>query len=327
MNVEELWMSRAIQLAALGLGKVHPNPLVGAVIVYNDHIIGEGFHQQYGTPHAEINAIHKVLDKELLKKSTLYVNLEPCSHIGKNPPCAFSIIDNNIPKVVVGMRDPNPKVNGRGIELLKNNGIEVVEDVLNAECLILNKRFITFHAKKRPYIFLKWAQTKNGLIDIIHRLNVKNSTTTNWITNDSVRVWTHKQRNEEQAILIGYNTYINDNPQLSNRFYGSNQPKRFLLCDTQIQPKIEQSFSILSRNIEEIVDNLYQKNIQSLIVEGGQKTLQKFIDANLWDEAFVLTGNVIWEQGIKAPIIPYNFDTIINFESDTIWNYRNRLRN
>ena len=318
MITDELWMCRALQLAALGLGKVQPNPMVGAVIVYNEQIIGEGFHQQYGAPHAEVNAIRAVENHELLKESTLYVNLEPCSHFGKTPPCASLIIEKQIPKVVVGMRDPNEKVNGKGIKMLQEAGIEVVENVLHDESVRLNKRFLTFHNEKRPYIFLKWAQTKNGYMDIGTGV-ARNAPT--WITNDSLRVWAHKMRHEEQAILVGYNTLVNDNPQLTNRYYGSNQPKRFVLCDNRKLIEINKSFSYLTGNIKEVLAELYTQNIQSLIVEGGKKTLQRFLDDNLWDEAFVLVGNVEWEAGIEAPKMLHNFDNKINIDGEMICHY------
>ena len=309
-------MYRALQLAALGLGKVQPNPLVGAVIVHNESIIGEGYHQQYGDPHAEVNAICVVKNQELLKKSTLYVNLEPCAHFGKTPPCASLIIEKKIPKVVIGMKDPSEKVNGKGIKMLRDAGVEVIENVLQDECLRLNKRFITYHTKKRPYIFLKWAQTKNGFMDIL-RDDTRNAPTY-WITNDALRVWTHKLRNEEQAILIGYNTLKNDNPQLTNRFYGSNQPQRFVLCDEYKSTEIEKSFSTLVGNVEEILAELYTLKIQSVVVEGGKKTLQKFLDAHLWDEVFVLTGNVAWEAGVEAPKMLCAFDEVIHVDGETI---------
>jgi diaminohydroxyphosphoribosylaminopyrimidine deaminase/5-amino-6-(5-phosphoribosylamino)uracil reductase len=320
MITGEVWMSRVLQLAALGLGKVQPNPLVGAVIVHNDRIIGEGFHQQYGVPHAEVNAINAVKNQELLKKSTLYVNLEPCAHFGKTPPCASLIIEKKIPKVVIGMRDPNPKVNGNGVEMLQNAGVEVIENVLQKECMLLNKRFVTWHIKKRPYIFLKWAQTKNGFMDIIGRdaINRVSTKSDYWITNDALRVWTHKMRNEEQAILIGYNTLQNDSPQLTNRYYGSNQPRRFVWCDDR-EPKLKsESFTFITGDIQEVLNGLYAQNIQSVIVEGGKKTLQRFLDAHLWDEIFVLVGNVEWERGVTAPKVSNEFETILNFNGDSI---------
>ena len=319
MMIDELRMHRALQLATLGLGKVQPNPLVGAVIVHNEHIIGEGFHQQYGAPHAEVNAINAVENQELLKESTLYVNLEPCAHFGKTPPCASLIIEKQIPKVVVGMRDPNEKVNGKGIKMLQEAGVEVVENILQKECLHLNRRFITYHTKKRPYIILKWAQTKNGFMDICR--GVAHNPPAYWITNEALRVWTHKLRNEEQAILVGYNTLKNDNPQLTNRLYGSNQPQRFVLCDEREPMIINESFSCLKGSLDEILDELYTKNIQSVIVEGGKKTLQKFLETNLWDEAFILIGNVEWEYGVEAPKMPRPFDSMIHAENDVILKY------
>jgi len=320
MVSEELWMQRALQLAALGLGKAQPNPLVGAVIVHNERIIGEGFHQQYGAPHAEVNAINSVENKELLKGSTLYVNLEPCAHVGKTPPCASLIIEKQIRKVVVGMRDPHEKVNGKGIKMLHEAGIEVVENVLHDDCLRLNKRFITFHTKKRPYIFLKWAQTKNGYMDILRKAELPK---TYWITNDALRVWSHKLRNEEQAILVGYKTLKNDNPQLTNRLYGSNQPKPFIWCDERDPLIVRDPFSYLKGTIDEVLDELYAQNIQSVIVEGGKKTLQRFLDKNIWDEVFVLVGNVEWEAGIEAPKMPCAFDDVIYVEKDMVLKYVN----
>jgi diaminohydroxyphosphoribosylaminopyrimidine deaminase/5-amino-6-(5-phosphoribosylamino)uracil reductase len=319
MSIDELWMQRALQLATLGLGKVQPNPLVGAVVVHNERIIGEGYHRQYGASHAEVNAIHEVKNQELLKESTLYVNLEPCAHFGKTPPCASLIIEKKIPKVIVGMKDPNSNVNGKGIKMLRDAGIEVIENVLLEDCLRLNKRFVTYHTKKRPYIFLKWAQTRNGFIDVIRNKN--NNFHSCWITNDALRVWAHKLRNEEQAILIGYNTLINDSPQLTNRLYGSNQPQRFVWYDAHKPVQTDHSFSFLTGNVEEILNEFYSLKIQSVIIEGGKTILQKFLDAHLWDEVFILEGNVEWETGIDAPKISYIFDNKINIDGETIWHY------
>ena len=321
MITDELWMHRALQLAALGLGKVQPNPLVGAVIVHNEQIIGEGYHSHYGAPHAEVNAINAVAHQELLKESTLYVNLEPCSHVGKTPPCASLIIEKKIPKVVVGMRDPNEKVNGKGIKMLQDAGIEIIENVLKEKSVCLNKRFITFHTEKRPYIFLKWAQTKNGFIDIVRDNNSEIDTTNYWITNEALRVWTHKMRNEEQAILVGYNTLINDNPQLTNRLYGSNQPRRFVLYDAHKPAEINDSFSFVTGDVKEVLSTLYALKIQSVIIEGGKKTIQKFIDADVWDEAFVLVGNVEWAAGVEAPKMKHLFDNEMNINGEAIWHY------
>jgi diaminohydroxyphosphoribosylaminopyrimidine deaminase/5-amino-6-(5-phosphoribosylamino)uracil reductase len=314
MIADEVWMSRVLQIAALGLGKVQPNPLVGAVIVHNNYILGEGFHQQYGAPHAEVNAINAVENIELFEDSTLYVNLEPCAHYGKTPPCTSLIIEKKIPKVVIGIKDPNPKVTGKGIEMLRNAGIEVIENVLKDECTFLNKRFITRHTQKRPYIFIKWAQTKNGFMDVLRN----NNNIDYWITNETLRVWTHKMRSEEQAILIGYGTLQNDNPQLTNRYYGSNQPRRFVLCDTR-EPKVKnESFVFLHGDIKDILNEWYAQNIQSVIVEGGKKTIQRFLEADLWDEIFVLVGNIEWEQGVPAPEVHNTFNHILTLENDSI---------
>jgi len=324
MIADEFWMKRALQLADLGLGKARPNPLVGAVVVHNERIIGEGFHQQYGAPHAEENAINAVVNQELLKESTLYVNLEPCSHFGKTPPCTSLIIEKKIQKVVVGMSDPNPQVNGKGIELLRDSDVEVVENVLHNECLKLNKRFITYHNKKRPYIILKWAQTKNGFMDIVGTGVVNNARTKYWITNSALRVWAHKLRNEEQAILIGYNTFVNDNPKLTNRFYGKNQPRRFVWCEKQKSVPSDISFSFLYGNTEHILSQLYALKIQSVVVEGGKKTLNRFLEANLWDEAFILTGNIEWERGVEAPELQFVSESRIEIEDDAIEHFVNK---
>ena len=312
MISNEFWMCRALQLAELGLGKVRPNPLVGAVVVYNESIIGEGFHQQYGKAHAEVNAINAVEKQEFLKESVLYVNLEPCSHFGKTPPCTSLIIEKRIPKVVVGMRDPNEKVNGKGINILRDAGVEVIENILIAECLRLNRRYVTFHTKKRPYIILKWAQTKNGFMA---------RDTKYWITNESLRVWAHKLRNEEQAILIGYNTLQNDSPQLTNRLYGTNQPLRFVLCDERNFTILHEAFQPLTGNTNEILDQLFEQNIQSVIVEGGKKTLLKFMGSNSWDEIFVLESNQKWEIGVESPKLFYKFDNKLNIDREIIYHY------
>lgn len=313
-------MHRCLQLAALGLGKTSPNPMVGAVIVHNNKIIGEGYHHVCGQAHAEINAINSVIDKDLLKESTLYVNLEPCSHFGKTPPCADAIIANQIPKVVIGTVDYHDKVNGSGIEKLKNASIEVVTNVCKFECEELNKRFFTFHKKRRPYIILKWAQTLNGYMDIDRSV----SDEPYWITNDSLKVLTHKWRSEEDAIVIGYNTYKNDKPQLTTREYPGKNPKRFIML-RGTKNAILEDFSILSDDAISAVSSLYISGIQSVIVEGGRKTLDKFIDNNLWDEARILVGNVSWKSGLKAPIIPDNPQKIINIDDNKLYYVRRHL--
>lgn len=302
MSEDEKYMYRCLQLAKAGLGKVQPNPMVGAVIVHNRHIIGEGYHHQYGQPHAEVNALSSVKDVSLLASSTLYVNLEPCSHFGKTPPCADAIIRNNIPKVVIGTIDYHDKVNGHGIQKLLNAGIEVIQHVCESECVELNKRFFTFHQHHRPYIILKWAQTADGFMDI-DRSNAQ-QVSSNWITNSTLKVLTHKWRSEEDAILVGYQTMQNDQPQLTNRLYPGKSPQRFVIQrdNNQISPL---PYTILPPDILEMMAVFYNLNIQSVIVEGGRKTLELFLENNLWDEARILVGNQLWKKGLKAPSLSF----------------------
>ena len=221
MTRDEMYMSRCLQLAALGLGKVQPNPMVGAVIVHHDTIIGEGWHRQYGQGHAEVNAFASVTQPELLKESTMYVSLEPCSHFGKTPPCADAIIRHGIPKVVIGTVDSNAKVNGGGIKKLQDAGIEVVTGVLADQCKELNRRFFTYHEQKRPYVILKWAMTRNGYMDIDRQQQPDGQY---WITNPELKTIVHQWRSEEDAILIGYNTMVNDKPQLTTRLFPGRSP-------------------------------------------------------------------------------------------------------
>ena len=318
------YMKRCLQLAANGLQAAMPNPSVGAVIVHNNVIIGEGYTSEYGGNHAEVNAIHSVKDKSLLKESTIYVSLEPCSHFGKTPPCSDLIIKHSIPKVVIGTIDPFAKVAGKGIEKLQNAGCEVILGVLEDECIAPNKRFFTFHQHKRPYIILKWAQTQDGFIDKIRQEN--DPIQPNWITNTFSRQLVHKWRSEEAAILVGTNTAITDNPKLNTRDWHGKNPVRIVL-DKSL--RIPSSYSLFDQTIKTIVltekqnknsENiifelidfskniaqqictvLYTHELQSVIIEGGKQTLQTFIDANLWDEARVFTGNVLFQAGIEAP--------------------------
>lgn len=325
--MNEFFMQRCIELAYNGLGNTYPNPLVGSVIVYDNKIIGEGFHTKAGEPHAEVNAINSVNNKKLLRNSTIYVNLEPCSHYGKTPPCADLIIKNQIPNVVIGTIDPFSKVKGKGVEKLRNAGCNVEVGVLESKCKELNKRFFTFHTKKRPYVILKWAQTVDGFIDILRNKNSKKEI--NWITNEISKTYVHKWRSEEQAILIGTNTAINDNPKLNVRnWYGKN-PVRILIDENLITDKelniydetsetiifndIKNNFEIenlhyakidFKKNvIQQIFDFLYNRNIQSVIVEGGTFLIKSIYKDNLWDEARVLIGDKFFHQGIKAPEI------------------------
>ena len=321
-------IKRCIQLAYNGLGTTYPNPLVGCVIVHDGKIIGEGWHQKAGEPHAEVRAIASVKDKSLLAESTLYVSLEPCSHYGKTPPCADLIITHRIPRVVIGTIDPFAKVAGRGIEKLRAAGCEVTVGVMEKECRELNKRFFTFHEKKRPYIFLKWAETADGFIAPAH----KDTLAPVWITDVYTRQEVHKMRSEEQAILVGVGTVLADNPSLDTRdWYGKNplrviidphlhSPKEFKVWN-DLQPTLfitnkekvsDKNYGVqteiigidLSRNVpQQICDLLYQRNIQSLIVEGGAYTLQQFINAGLYDEMRIYKSEVTFGKGVKTPQI------------------------
>ena len=320
---DEIYMQRCIDIAKRGIRAVAPNPMVGCVLVVEDKIIGEGYHERYGEAHAEVNAINNVSNQNLLKNATLYVSLEPCSHTGKTPPCCDLLIQKGIKKVIVGTKDPNPLVRGKGIEKLKNSGIEVSEGILKDQCLELNKRFFTFHEKQRPYVILKWAQTLDGFLDKIRKDGEEKI---NWISEPETKTLVHKWRSEEQSILVGRNTITNDNPSLTVRDYGGTNPIR-LVIDSQLQ--ISGNLNIYSKdaptivfnrvkdkkenNVEwikiketstsNILEELYRRGIQSVFVEGGSRTLQYFIIDNLWDEARVIVGQKYFKEGYKAPII------------------------
>ena len=337
-------MLRCLQLAKLGAGTVAPNPMVGAVLVYKNSIIGEGYHQQYGQAHAEVNCINyvKATDQSLIEKSTLYVSLEPCAHYGKTPPCADLIIKNKIPNVVIGCRDSYTEVDGKGIQKLQQAGIKVVTGILGKDALELNKRFFTFHTKHRPYIILKWAQSADGKIANEDFSAVKISSE---ITNRLV----HKWRSEEAAILIGTNTALHDNPSLTNRLWQGNNPIR-LVIDRQIklpaflyifdgavktivfnQVKNEEQPNVIFYKLTAgedmlagLLNALHQLNIQSVLVEGGAVLLKSFIDKNYWDEARVITNQQLTiGDGINAPQLKNN--SLINTEkigSDLISFYK-----
>lgn len=321
------FMQRCLDLAAQGIGNVAPNPPVGAVIVYQNRIIGEGYHQQYGQAHAEPNAINSVLpqDKHLLSQSTLYVSLEPCAHFGKTPPCSDLIIKTGIPKVVIASPDPFELVNGQGIEKLRAAGIEVTIDILQTEANWLMRRFLTYHQQQRPYIILKWAQTANHFIAPTNKQQ-------QWISNSFAKMLTHRWRTEEQAILVGTNTALADNPQLTARLWIGKQPLRLVidrygrlqnkplhLLDnslptvvfTQTHPNQNVNQANLQyipinfehQPLQQILHFLYQQKIQSVIVEGGAALLNSFIDANLWDEARVFTAPIYWDNGLTAPLL------------------------
>ncbi len=317
-------MQRCLQLAAMGAGRVAPNPMVGAVLVYNDVIIGEGYHQLYGQPHAEVNCINSVAEKDkgLIKKSTLYVSLEPCAHWGKTPPCADLIIRHKIPKVVIACRDSYKEVDGRGMQKLYQAGVSVELGVSGKAAEDLNKRFFTFHTKRRPYIILKWAQSKDDKIAAADYTAVK-------ITGANTNRLVHKWRSEEAAIMVGTTTAKMDNPSLTNRLWHGNNPVRLVVDKAlKLSPALnlfDQSVrtivfnEIEDRNdnnvllykipgdknaVESIIEALYTLNIQSVLVEGGAALLQSFIEMGLWDEARVITNNeMIIGDGIKAPIL------------------------
>ncbi len=321
MSDHEKYMARCLELAMNGLGYTKTNPLVGCVIVYEGKIIGEGYHHIFGGPHAEVNAINSVSDKSLLNRATLYVNLEPCSHWGKTPPCADLIIENQIPYVVIGTKDIYEEVNGRGIERLRNAGINVETGILEKESIEVNRRFFTFNIKKRPYIILKWAETADGFI-------AKEDHSSKWISNEYSRLLSHQWRAEESAIKVGTNTVKYDNPQLSSRDMKGKNPIRIVLDkDLKLPESLHifdrtQNTIVFTENLKESKENLsyvqlnfdakdflklvlnYLHNIgiQSVIVEGGAKLLQSFIDADLWDEARIFEAkNAFFEKGIAAP--------------------------
>ncbi|RAR75778.1 bifunctional diaminohydroxyphosphoribosylaminopyrimidine deaminase/5-amino-6-(5-phosphoribosylamino)uracil reductase RibD [Flavobacterium aciduliphilum] len=334
MKIHETYIKRCLELAQKGLGTTYPNPLVGSVIVYDGKIIGEGWHKKAGEAHAEVHAIQAVKDKRLLSDATIYVSLEPCSHYGKTPPCSDLIIDQGIPNVVIGTIDPFSKVAGRGVKKLQDAGINVTVGVLEAECARLNKRFFTFHNKKRPYIILKWAESKEGCIAPLTK-EIKEPI---WISNAFSRQLAHKWRSEEQAILVGTQTVRDDNPSLTVRDWTGNHPIRIVLDKNNSISKESYIFDTLAKTLLITKDDfsfddnlalkmahfLYEKEIQSVIIEGGRQTLQTFIDAGIWDEARVFIGDKVLQEGIKAPkleISPEKKRHIVNDELLIFFNH------
>ena len=320
----ELYMKRCLELAAKGLGQVAPNPMVGCVIVHQNQIIAEGYHEVYGSGHAEPNAIKQVSD-ELLKNCTLYVTLEPCSHFGKTPPCADLIIQKGIKQVVIGNLDSNPLVSGKGVQKLRNAGVEVKYGILDEQCRELNKRFFTFHEKKRPYVILKWAQTQDGYIS---RWPLPENKTDNWITGSDSKQLVHEWRTQEQAILIGHNTLVADNPFLTARLAKGKNPTRLVLSKhLEFNPELHVFnheaptivFNTLKNEhnkhielvqidwdnkIQSVLDYCFQKGIASILVEGGTKTIHHFMTHNTWDEARIfINPNKTFGSGIAAPSI------------------------
>lgn len=348
MDTDQIFIQRCLQLAAQGLGTTYPNPMVGSVIVHQGKIIGEGWHYKAGMPHAEVNAVASVKDKSLLKDSTIYVSLEPCSHFGKTPPCADLIIAHQIPRVVIATIDPFAKVCGQGVQKLKAAGIEVVVGCLEQQANELNKRFFTYHQKQRPYIILKWAQTIDGFIAPSNRTEQAPV----WITSPYARQIVHKWRSEEQAILIGTQTALADNPRLDTRDWSGNSPIRVVIdrdlripksyhlwddsCKTIVITAQNEVVSTAMTTIEsidftqeveqQILEVLYKHQIQSVIIEGGAKVLQNFIDKQLWDEARVFTGKTYFRSGVKAPILNQQPSHIQLIESDELTYYYNKSK-
>jgi diaminohydroxyphosphoribosylaminopyrimidine deaminase/5-amino-6-(5-phosphoribosylamino)uracil reductase len=321
-------MNRCIQLAKLGAGYVAPNPMVGAVLISEDQIIGEGYHQKYGDAHAEVNCVNSVKEenKSLIDKSTMYVTLEPCSHYGKTPPCADLIIKNKIKKVVIGCIDVYKEVAGKGIQKMRDAGVEVITGVLEKECMDLNKRFFTFHQKFRPYIILKWAQSTNGKISGNASPLESGFGKRIFISNEYSNRLVHKWRSEEAAILAGTYTIMHDDPLLTTRLWPGRNPIRIVIDKKLILPPVLKVFNNEAKTIiyntikdstlenpvyikldnenfmEQLLDSLFEMNIQSILVEGGPKTLQSFIDNSLWDEARVITNEkLVIENGSAAP--------------------------
>ncbi|MCI0919777.1 bifunctional diaminohydroxyphosphoribosylaminopyrimidine deaminase/5-amino-6-(5-phosphoribosylamino)uracil reductase RibD [Sphingobacterium rhinopitheci] len=350
MSKSEQYMQRCLDLAIQGANSVSPNPMVGAVIVYQDRIIGEGFTSPYGGPHAEVNAINAVLSHYgqevaimLLSESSIYVSLEPCAHFGKTPPCADMLVKYQFKRVIVGCLDPFAKVNGLGIEKLRDAGIEVEVGVLEKECQFMNRRFFTRISKHRPYVILKWAQTENGFI-------APKDTTQQWISNNASKQLVHKWRSEEDAILIGVRTALVDNPSLNTRLWEGKSPKRVLIDRDLTLPKdhplyhnIETDLIIFNAhktdwqgNIkfielenfdlylpQNILYQLYLMDVQSIIIDGGAKTLNHFIEAGLWDEARVFVGDTKWLDGVEAPTLSVEPLDIKKVSTDSLFYYYN----
>ena len=341
LSTDEKYMARCLHLAQFGGGYVSPNPMVGALVVCNDRIIGEGYHRRIGEAHAEPNAIASVTDKDLLPQSTLYVNLEPCSHYGKTPPCANLIVQKGIKRVVIGTLDPNPKVSGRGVEILREAGIEVIAGILENECRHLNRRFFTFQLQKRPYIILKWAQTQDGFIDhnrtdnTMHALKISNSIT---------QQLTHKMRSENMAIMVSTNTVLLDNPSLTLRYWYGKSPLRiaidrkdiipesYIIKDGKVPTIIFSRKKSISKsnpeyihiddhddNLPIILGELYNHDIHSILVEGGAKLIKSFIASGLWDEANIEISGISIGEGVAAPVLTNAVEVSRNIIDNHKW--------
>ena len=335
MTQDELFMRRALELARTGLGSVRPNPCVGCVIVSDGQIIGEGWHRAYGGPHAEVNAIASVAEPLQLRDSTVYVTLEPCSHFGKTPPCADLLIRHGVGKVIIATMDTNPLVGGAGILKLKKAGIEVVTGVLEAEAREINKRFFTLVEKRRPYIILKWAQTADRFI-------ARTDFSSKWISNEYSRQLVHRWRSEEAAVMVGTSTAEHDNPELSVRDWTGLNPIRVVpdryqrldaslrlfdhrqptLCYTLSRSEEQENLTFVRLQDENffplIVNDLYERGIQSVLVEGGKHALNFFIKSGMWDEARVFSSRQSFGDGIEAPTFRGNLLSRTEVMSDTL---------
>ncbi|QNM87078.1 bifunctional diaminohydroxyphosphoribosylaminopyrimidine deaminase/5-amino-6-(5-phosphoribosylamino)uracil reductase RibD [Polaribacter pectinis] len=343
----EIYIKRCLQIAKNGLGSARPNPSVGAVIVYKNKIIGEGFTSSYGGNHAEVNAVNSVINKTLLKEATIYVTLEPCAHFGKTPPCADLLVKHKFKRVVIGCVDTNSLVAGKGIERLKNANIDVVVGVLEDECKEHHKRFFTVQNNKRPFIVLKWAETKDGFV----APESKNEQKPVFISNKYSQQLVHKLRSKEHAILVGTNTVLADNPKLNVRSWFGENPIRIVLDSSlriannanildgsvktivitkerkeNLKPRENVIFEEISfsKNVAQQICKVLQKhNLQSVIVEGGTQTLQTFVDENLWDEALVFIGDNNFEKGVKAPVFNGKFSSEEYIKNDVLKIYKN----
>ena len=333
MNIHEKYISRCIELGKLGIGNTYPNPSVGCCLVVDDKIIGEGYTSIAGGNHAEVNAINSVKDKSLIKDSTIYVTLEPCCHHGKTPPCVDKIVANGIKKVVIGIKDPNPLVCGKGIEKLKENGVEVISGVLKNECIEHHKRFLSYIINKRPYIILKWAETADGFI----APKEKNINEPYWISNIKSRQLVHKWRSEEQAILVGAKTIREDDPRLTTRDWEGKNCDIYILSknsfqkdykifnqDSKVKILDSQEIDYDKDIVKQICDKFYDDKILSIIVEGGTKTLSNFIDSGIWDEMRVFKTKQKLGDGINGPIIKYKASKEFDIGDNKLEYYLNK---
>lgn len=295
--MNEIFMRRALQLARGGEGRVAPNPMVGAVVVARDRIIGEGFHRTYGGPHAEVNAIASVTEADLplLREATVYVTLEPCSHYGKTPPCALLLVEKGVKRVVIGAPDPNPLVAGRGVSMLREAGIEVTEGVLLDECMAINRRFMTFHSLHRPWILLKWAQSADGFMAAIDEAGNPRPVT---FSNPLSSVWMHRERAGVQAIMVGSHTILTDHPRLDVRLWAGNNPEK-IGCPHGL-------------DLHQLMDDLTRRGITSLMVEGGPTLLASFIREGLYDEIRIETAPATLGKGLRAPLLPPDLESVGN---------------